>query len=399
MTRQSALSVLVVFGTVAAAPSLFAQSSARHNNMVHQEGRTIVDANNRPLRLRGVMAEGWLQWEGDVWGKALLASDSKIRERLNAMVGPEEAQRFSQQIYENYVAEPDIRAMAQLGFNLLRIPVNYRLLEDNGPAWASIDRVLGWCEQYHVYVVIDLHSVPGGQARVPTADPEHTLVWDSAENQKKTVEVWKRIATRYRSRAIIAGYDLINEPAPSSPQLVELYQQIVQAVRAVDPDHMIIIEGGKLASDLSLFSRPLCDNQVYSFHTYETIRDNRAEKLAEFKSVSLAQNVPLWVGEFGANSYEKIASTRQMFDDPANGISGWTYWPWKMAPGKYPGLVMIHETENWSKVIGWTALLLPRPLLKPRPEQALAGMREFAEAVKFQNCSVDEQMKAALLGK
>ncbi len=396
ISRKVSISLLSLCALTAASPLL-----AQRNGMIHQAGRTIVDGDNRPLQLRGVMVQGWLQWAGAVWGETglkSLASDSKIRQRMMALVGPAEAGRFDEEIYNNFVAEGDIRAIAQLGFNSVRIPINHRLLEGNGPGWASVDRVLGWCERYHVYAILDLHAIPGGQARVPTADPDpHTLVWNSPEDQQHTVEVWRRIASRYRGRAIVAGFDLINEPGPTTPELVELYQRIIQAVRQVDPDHLIILEGGKLATDLSVFSKPPAENIAYSFHMYTLLSDNRAKLLRNYTEISRAQDVPLWVGEIGENNYEMIASTRQMLEDPANGVSGWSFWPWKMVQGKYPGLQMIQEPQSWAKVMDWLTALIPPPRMKPSREEALAGMREFVEAVKIQNCTLDNRMAETLI--
>ncbi len=368
--------------------------------MIHQSGTKIVDGENRPIRLIGTNVEGWMQWEGVLWGKGL-GSESKLRERLTKMGGPEATEKFSREIYENFLREPDIREMAHLGFNSVRIPVNYRALQ-NQQGWSYLDQVLNWCDRYKVYAIIDLHAVPGGQSKEPTADPadKKALVWDSSEDKSSTIDLWRQIATRYRSRNIVAGYDLINEPvAPSGESLVEFYGSIIQAIRKVDPQHMIILEGNKMAADLSVFTRPLCDNQVYSFHMYNWLRDQRAEKIAQYKQISQAQNVPLWVGEFGANTYDMIASTKQMFDDPQNGISGWAYWPWKKAPNKYPGLVMIQPPDSWRPVVVWTALLFERPRLKPSMPEAWRGMRDFAEAVKFENCTIDRQMARILTGK
>lgn len=398
------VSLIIPLWALGAIYPLFAQlsRSPRSNAMVHQAGAVIVDGNNHPIQLRAVNIEGWLQWEGALWGNAPLASESRLFERLTAMAGAEAAARFRQEIYRNYITESDIREMARLGFNSVRIPINYRALEGEGPGWGYLASAIDWCERSHLYAIIDLHSVPGAQSKLPTADPadKHRLVWDSVEDQNKTVEIWRTIASRYKNRSTVAGYDLINEPDPSSGEgLVHLYQGIIQAIHSVDRDHMVFIEGGKLATDFSMFSKPLSDNQTYSFHMYNWFRDDRRERLAKYSTLSREQNVPLWVGEFGANQYEMIASTRRMFEDPANHVSGWAYWPWKMAPGKYPGLMMIHIGDNWQAVMDWESKVIPWPKLKPSPERAEAGMREFLEAVKVEHCTVDQRTKDALLAK
>ena len=174
----------------------------------------------------------------------------------------------------------DIQKIAQAGFNVVRVPRNDRVFEGDG-GWRILDRLLGWCEKHKVYVVLDLHAVPGGQSRLGMADPADTghLVWASEENQAKTLEIWKAIAARYHNRQIIAGYDLINEPAPpAGKDLVRLYQRIIRAIR-VDPNHLIIVEGGKFASDFSMFDKPLCENQAFSLHMYTWFGDDRKKEV------------------------------------------------------------------------------------------------------------------------
>lgn len=41
------------------------------NPMVHQQGTQIVDPAGNPIQLRGVFLEGWLQWNGTLWGMGL----------------------------------------------------------------------------------------------------------------------------------------------------------------------------------------------------------------------------------------------------------------------------------------------------------------------------------------
>ena len=235
--------------------------------MLHQQGTRIVDEHGREVHLRGVNLGGWLFWEGWIFGKGILTSETTILTRLEKVVGVPHTEEFRSRIYENFITEDDIQRIAGAGFNCVRVPLHRSLFEaDRG--WKLLDRLLGWCERHRVYVVLDFHAVPGGQSKLAVADPGDArhLVWASEENQKKTVAIWKSIAARYRNRKIIAGYDLINEPAPPTGEsLVNLYQRIIPAVRGKDTDHLIILEGSRFSSDFSMFQKPLCDNQAYSY--------------------------------------------------------------------------------------------------------------------------------------
>ena len=368
---------------------------AEPNRMVHQSDRQLVDAQGQPLQLRGVNLGGWLLWEGWIFGKGFTAQSTML-DKLTELVGRDEAVRFRDGIYENFIAVADIEKIAALGFNSVRVPVNWRLLTDDA-GWRVLDRLIDNCEKHRLYVVLDLHAVPGGQNRGFIADPgpARDSVWKSAANQERTVALWQQIAQRYRDRATVAGYDLMNEPvAPSGAVLVELYRRIITAIRAVDPQHLIIFEGNKLAIDFSMFTQPLVDNQAYSFHIYNWFGDDRATRLAGYRALSVSQNVPVWVGEFGENNYAMIRSTVQMFEAPDNGFSGWAFWTWKKAPTKFPGLVTAPVSRDWRAVIDWVGSWFFG--YKPAHATAGAGLNDFLKAVRLENCQVDQQMVNAL---
>ncbi len=377
------------------------------NPMVHQAGTAIVDGSGRPLRLRGVNLGGWLHWEGWDFSKGSDISENKIDAGLADLVGQAAVDRFHAGMYENFITEADIQAIAGYGLNSIRLPINYALLEDDAhpyaykeSGWQRIDRALEWCEKNGIYVVLDLHAAPGGQSGLPPSNPSpgEPKLWLSEENVKRTVALWQAIANRYKDRTIVAGYDLLNEPMPPKEnQLVGFYQWVVPAIRKVDPYHMLILEGTAFSGDFSMFSGPLSQNQVYGFHMYSWFGDNRQKKLDEYREISRSHRVPLWVGEFGDNTYEMIASTVAMYEDPASAVAGgWSFWTWKKVPGKWPALAAITVPARWQAIFDW----INNPKKNPQPtvEDALKGMDDFLQAVRYENIRVDPMMLEALTG-
>jgi len=375
------------------------------NPFVHQEGKLVIGLDGQPLKLRGVNVGGWLLWEGWEYGKGLLVSQTTLMDRLTTLVGADQADSFEQQVYANYITEADIQEIAALGFNSVRIPVNAKILEDDSQpyvykdsGWQILDNVLSWCEQYHVYAILDLHAVPGGQSHLTPSDPatKSQLIWNSPENQDRTVAMWHAIASRYHDRKIIAGYDLINEPLPPNGAILnDLERRIAAAIRSVDPDHMLIVEGGAFSSDFSMFPAPISGNQAYGFHMYTWFGDNRRQKFNQMVALTDAQQVPLWEGEFGENTTAMIDSTIAMFENPDNEINaGWCFWTWKKVPGRYPALEAITEPVSWKAVIDW----IGDPKHNPQPSlnQAQDGMNAFIQAIQLENDHLDPQMLAAL---
>ena len=143
-----------------------------------------------------------------------------------------------------------------------------------------------------------------------------------------------------------------------------------------------------------MLEKPLCDNQAFSFHMYTWFGDNRNKQIEAFAALARKQNMPLWVGEFGENSYDMIRSTVAMYNQCPQ-INGWAFWTWKKAPNRFPGLTTIKVPEDWQTVITWIASGFARD--KPDAATARTGINAFIEALKFENCEYDQRMESALL--
>jgi hypothetical protein len=54
----------------------------------------------------------------------------------------------------------------------------------------------------------------------------------------------------------IAGYNPLNEPADATQtRLVDFYDRVIAAIRAIDPDHALFLDGNTYATDFSCASR------------------------------------------------------------------------------------------------------------------------------------------------
>ena len=376
-----------------------------HNSMVHTKGLQIVDGNNKPIKLRGVLLEGWLMWNGPLWG-AGLTSETKIASRLEEMAGKANAEKFRTAVYDNFITEKDIEMIAELGLNVVRVPFNHTILEDENPlgnysarGWKYIDNLLDWCERHKVYVVLDFHSVPGGQGAF-VSDPELINVWHTPKYQQRTVEIWGAIAKRYANRKIIAGYDLINEPdPPKGENLVDLHRRIIQEIRKVDPLHMIILEGSQFSSDFSMYTSPLDANQVYSFHSYNFFtNDTDQANLLKLANIAKAHNVPLWNGEFGAHNAKWIKEEVALYESPQYHVNGWIFWPWKRVSEnseRFRDLAAIRPSEEW-KQLALSIADLFGPNKKITQEMAIKAMNGFIESLKGENLVIDGEIKQIL---
>ena len=210
--------------------------------------------------------------------------------------------------------EEDIRFIKAAGFNTVRVPLHWRLFVEpgdgsadrfEGPGWALIDRLIGWCREAGLHVILDLHAAPGGQTGVNHDDgPGFPLVFYVPHYRRLTVALWRELARRYRDDPTILGYDLLNEPISPyndmdylNPRLEPLYREIVAAIRSVDKNHAVLLAGAQWSISFAAFSRPFDANAVYTYHKFwaKPTRD----AVQSYLDFSNRWKVPLLIGETG----------------------------------------------------------------------------------------------------
>lgn len=207
------------------------------------DGRTLVDAETRaPVVLQGVtFASGVWQWDA--------ASEAGALASVQYMQG-----------------EADFDRVHAWGANAVSLYLNWYWFQDEA-GWQWLDRTLDACARNHLYVVPSLVVYPAGGWR---GGPDF---WASPQAQDDLEAFWTQFARRYRGRPEIAGADLLNEPqgapgdqeADRAPVYAAYQTRLIDAVRAIDPDLIVFIEGewGHLGLPIE---RP---DLVYVIHYYE----------------------------------------------------------------------------------------------------------------------------------
>lgn len=115
-----------------------------------------------------------------------------------------------------------------------------------------------------------MHAVPGGQNPDWHSDnpTSYAAFWDYKDHQDRTVWLWEQIAARYRQNPWVAGYNPLNEPCdPEHVRLPAFYTRVEKAIRAIDPDHILWLDGNTFAMEWKGFETVL-PNCVYAMHDY-----------------------------------------------------------------------------------------------------------------------------------
>lgn len=372
---------------------------SRFNGFVHTRNDTIVDGADRPLLLRGMGLGNWLLPEGYMWKFGdETSSPRQIEAHIQQLVGTDRAAQFWQQYMDTYITEADIARIAELGYDHVRLPINSRyLVTDDGtflPAgFARIDDLLGWCERHNLWVLLDLHGAPGGQTGTniddsPNGKPE--LFMDQRWYDL-TIRLWEEIARRYRHETVVLGYDLLNEPLPNEWQhtyaneLVQLYRELTAAIRAIDPDHLLMYEGAHWATNWSIFTEVWDTNSALQFHRYWCPPDESS--IDEYLEARARLGLPIYMGEGGENTPEWIYTAHRLYE---RHHIGWNFWPWKKLDTR-TSPVSATRPARWD--------LIADPAAKPEPDIAWAILTEYLEAIALGNCIENTHVTNAMFGR
>jgi aryl-phospho-beta-D-glucosidase BglC (GH1 family) len=287
-------------------------------------GDRIATRSGHPVSLRGVSLGGWMNMENFITG--FPATESLQRAALEKALGEEGYRRFFGRFLDVFFADADASFIASLGLNLVRLPVNYRHFEDDmrpfelrDDGFRLLDRAIERCARHGLYTIIDLHALPGFQnQRWHSDNPTHqALFWTHKHFQDRVVNLWTALAHRYRDNPWVAGYNPINEPGDVGGLTIgPFYERLHEAVRAIDPHHILFLEGNRHALDFGMFGAP-GPNTVYTVHDYAlpgffdggdypgvsrgryVDRDALEQTFLARTEYMRRTGTPIWIGEFG----------------------------------------------------------------------------------------------------
>lgn len=386
--------------------NLNAASRARVSGFLHTDGTRIVNDRGEEILLVGMGLGNWLLWEGYMWRLyGRYDRPRTIEALLTELTGAEYADSFIRRFRENYVVREDIRRMAEEGFNSVRVPIDWRVLMENAEGYplreegfALIDRLLDWCEEFQIYVILDLHGAPGGQtgANIDDSFDDRPRLFTDPESREAGLRLWREIARRYRDRWIVGAYDLLNEPLrperdsryPAIPdyrrELAQFYRDAIAVIREEDTAHTVQVEGRNWASKADIFDARWDDNMVIHFHRYWCRPDIAVYR--EFLAKSKELDVPLYLGETGENRNEWYAA---MYPLALSLGIGWNIWPWKkMDCMNSPYSVRV--PDGWEKIQAFA-----RGGERPTFREAKAALESYLVNMKIENCDYRPSVTAS----
>jgi endoglucanase len=360
------------------------------------------------VQLRGLGLGGWMLQEGYMIGTGGFAgTQHEVQARIESVVGTAKMEAFYQSWRDNFVTRQDIDSLAAWGFNAIRLPMHWNLYMEPGlpirwkdEGFRRTDSLLGWCKANRIWMILDLHAAPGGQGRdVNISDRDSTApsLWDNADNRTMSVELWRKLADRYKDEPWIGGYDLLNETnwafdgankngcdETQNGPLWQLQKDMTQAIRSVDNQHLVIIEGNCWGGNYAGMT-PWDKNMAISFHKYWNSPD--VGTVNPYFALRDQFHTPIWLGESGENSNEWFRQTIKMLEKEK---IGWSWWPLK----KIENVVSpasISTTPGWEAFVAWG-----NGGTKPSASLLEQGLVELAENLRLSKCTIHRDVMDAM---
>lgn len=269
----------------------------------------------------------------------------------------------------------------------------------NSPGIADLKKAAAMAGKVGIKLIIDMHAAPNAT---------NGTIFGSQADWDNLLHIWTEIAETFKNNPNVIAFDLMNEPKllaylrsqgtptgniektmfartwtepkewTNTPRDYNMQiTNIIRAIRNIDPDRTVIVEGFGVLGNPSNFAwmKPVegFKNVVYSAHIYEPAKlvfigmrnfknknsqalrfdpnDNSALERAFAPLIAFQHkyNVPIYVGEFGISddaifgadntgrSYNGscwLTTILKMLDDNHFGWTYWDFWHNGMFPKK-----------------------------------------------------------------
>jgi endoglycosylceramidase len=301
--------------------------------------------------------------------------------------------------YLPWILESDVeREHTEFGFNAVRLYTSWVAIE---PEQGKYDenyldefaKRVKWYTSRGMYVMIDMHQDIYGAAVGGNGAPDWACITDGKEQitlpggtpwwlknidpaaiaamrnfweysrykflQDSYIQLWQKVAERFKNDPYVIGYDLMNEPWGGdivkvfftgefeSQELPAFYHRLIPALRTVEPDKYLFVEPLPAPVTFGEPSRlPKIEDtrgapkigfapHQYAYDTHEgagytpkAVQQTKSWETERRKDVKRLGNVPLICGEFGLSPDQEgfDAYLRDIFNIFDRNEWHWTYW-------------------------------------------------------------------------
>lgn len=179
--------------------------------------------------------------------------------------------------YDNFIKEDDFAKAKEMGFDHIRVPIDYNLFEKGKGEFIEenfgyIEFAIANCRKNGLNMVLDLHRTPGY-----SFDPYHNEVglFADKEYQERFYLIWEELTRRFGHNDDMLVFELLNEVTKKEYQPIwnDMIRHTIGMIRKTAPNIKIIVGGyyNNSIEALEALDEPYDENVIYSFHFYEPL--------------------------------------------------------------------------------------------------------------------------------
>lgn len=184
---------------------------------------------------------------------------------------------YSEERLNNFITEADFEKIAALGFDHVRIPIDYNVIQNpdgtmRPDGLGRIDAALALCKKYGLKAVLDLHKTPGYSF---DAGEKEAGFFESESYQERFYAIWETLAEWFGGMSDRVAFELLNEVTEARflPAWKRISRECVRRIRVYTPDTIILLGSYNWNSARTVpeLDAPYDDKMVYNFHFYEPL--------------------------------------------------------------------------------------------------------------------------------
>ena len=182
--------------------------------------------------------------------------------------------------FDTFITEKDIADIAEMGFDHVRVPVDYNVLEDEQgnrieSGFRYLEHCRQWCAKYGLNMLIDLHECYGYSFDPLKKGMDRRKFFYDRDLQDRFFRLWKEIAERFAGYPDQVAFEPLNEVVLFDVKDAwnGILTKYIKLIRSIAPGSYIIVGGVFYNSVMTVeqLEVPVDEKIVYNFHCYEPI--------------------------------------------------------------------------------------------------------------------------------
>ena len=180
--------------------------------------------------------------------------------------------------FETFITKEDIDYIAKMGYDHVRVPVDYNVLEDEQgnileSGFAYLEKCREWCEANGLNMLIDLHECYGYSFDPLKKNMDRKKFFYDDNLQNRFLKLWAEIAARFKGHQNQVAFEPLNEVVLE--EVADAWNNVIaryiNMMRQIVPEAYLVIGGVCYNNVLSvpLIKVPDTYKIVFNFHCYE----------------------------------------------------------------------------------------------------------------------------------